>query len=122
MTWEMAMPRALISCRPQIPWDPARSQETGAPLECQMVCLILLSKKKESVLSVIPGYAHCRCQELKDGFRDVGGREKLEKNPLFIPGNIERKTSPCHWVLALSQSCFSHHLRSILPFPSLSAR
>lgn len=48
-----------------------------------MVCLILLSKKKESILSVIPGCAHCHCQELKDGFRDVGGREKLEKKSAF---------------------------------------
>lgn len=54
MSWEMAMARPLISCRPQIPWDPARGQETGAPLECQMVCLILLSKKKEVVSERYP--------------------------------------------------------------------
>lgn len=68
MSWEMAMARALISCRPQIPWDPARGQETGAPLECQTACLISLSGKKEAVFCVIPVCTHWHCQELRDGW------------------------------------------------------
>lgn len=61
MSWEMAMARALISCQPQIPWDPARGQETGAPLKCQTACLISLSGKKEAVLCVIPVCTHWHC-------------------------------------------------------------
>jgi hypothetical protein len=81
MSWEMAMARALISCQPQIPWDPARGQATGVPLECQMVCLILLSKEKEAILSVIPGCVHWHCQELRDGWGC--GREREARKIRF---------------------------------------
>lgn len=36
MSWEMAMARPLISSQPQILWDPAKGQETGAPRGYQM--------------------------------------------------------------------------------------
>lgn len=93
MSWEMAMASALISCRPQIPWDPARGQETGAPLECQMACLILLSEKKEAILCVIPVCMPWRCQELRDGWGR--GREREARKIRFsFPGNTEAK--PVH--------------------------
>lgn len=68
MSWEMAMARPLISCRPQIPWDPARGQETGALPGCQMVCLILMSGKEEAILTVIPGCERWHCQEPRAGW------------------------------------------------------
>ena len=46
MSWEMAMARALISSQPQSPWDPARGQETGAPLGCQMVAVFYCQRRR----------------------------------------------------------------------------
>lgn len=88
MSWEMAMARALISCRPQIPWDPARGQETRAPPGCQMACFILLSEK-EAILSVSPGCKCWHCQELRAGWGR--GRRKLEKFPFH---SRENQTTP----------------------------
>lgn len=73
MSWEMAMARALISSRPQIPWDLARGQETEAPLGCQVPYFIV--KKKEAFLTMILACACWHCQEPKTGWGRGSERE-----------------------------------------------
>lgn len=45
MSWEMAMARALISSRPQIPWDPARGQETGAHWDAKRLLYFVVGEE-----------------------------------------------------------------------------
>lgn len=118
MSWEMAMAGTLISRRPQIPWDPARGQETRAPLGCQMVAVFYCQRRRRWfwLLSLDVSAGTARSRELGG---DVGVRRSY-KNPLFIPGNIEErehrgKTKPCCWGLAWSQGFFGH------PFWGISA-
>lgn len=107
----MAMARALISSRPEIPWDPARGQETGALLGCQMVAVFYCQSRRRRfwLLSLDVSAGTTRSRELGG---DVGVRGKLEKST-FHSREHRGKTKPCCWGLAWSQSFFGHHLWSI---------
>lgn len=98
MSWEMAMARALISSRPQIPWDPARGQETGAPLGCQMVAVFYFQRRRRRfrLLSLDVSAGTARSWELGG---DVGVGGKLEKST-FYSRECRGKDGPCFWGLA----------------------
>lgn len=97
MSWEMAMARALISSRPQIPWDPARGQETGAPLGCQMVAVFYCQRRRRFLLLSLDASAGtARSWELGG---DVGVRGKLEKST-FDSRECRGTSKPCCWGLA----------------------
>ena len=76
-------------------------------------CCILLSKKKEAILTVIPGCECWHCQEPRAGWRR-GSEKELQKST-FHSGEHRGKTKPCCWGLAWSQGFFGH------PFWGISA-
>lgn len=73
MSWEMAMARALISSRPQILWDPARGQETGAHRDAKWLLDFIVREGGD--LTVIPGCECWHCQEPRAGWGRGSGRE-----------------------------------------------